>query len=301
MPVSPFRSRRMRPGFTLIELLVVIAIIALLIGILLPVLSSAREAARNAVCQSNMRQFGIAFNAYAGDYNDVLPENDPSTDERDPNWLTWGNSEQERYDNGPQDGDLYEYIGESDDTYRCPSLDDGGFDPSIPNTQVITQSNGKFDYSTFTAWNGADLASLPSEAELHETGGTTTPTPDPNPQVVATPLLIEEDPNQNMNRSPDAQHAERDRVGSWHSGGQSNFTAYDGSTGTLLAEKFEADGGTLHAQSWYAKAPYGSDFLRSLGNARRPLWLGPQRLSPVFSGGVEFTPGEWGRGTPDVP
>lgn len=55
-------------GFTLIELLVVIAIIALLVGLLLPALSSARRSARMSVCQSNMRQMGVAHHAYTADF-----------------------------------------------------------------------------------------------------------------------------------------------------------------------------------------------------------------------------------------
>ena len=47
---------RLRPAFTLIEILVVVAIIALLIAILLPSLANAREAARAAVCESNVSQ-----------------------------------------------------------------------------------------------------------------------------------------------------------------------------------------------------------------------------------------------------
>jgi prepilin-type N-terminal cleavage/methylation domain-containing protein len=54
-------------GFTLVELLVVIAIIALLMSILLPALARVRDQAKDVMCQSNLKQWGIVFSIYAGD------------------------------------------------------------------------------------------------------------------------------------------------------------------------------------------------------------------------------------------
>ena len=59
-----------RHAFTLVELLVVISIIALLIALLLPALSTARLAAKQTICLSNLRQLSIPMQAYSNDFQD---------------------------------------------------------------------------------------------------------------------------------------------------------------------------------------------------------------------------------------
>lgn len=65
-----FKSKK---GFTLIELLVVIAIIAILAAILFPVFAKAREKARQASCQSNIKQLTMGMLMYVQDYDETYP------------------------------------------------------------------------------------------------------------------------------------------------------------------------------------------------------------------------------------
>ncbi len=57
-------------GFTVIELLVVVSIIALLVGILLPAIGKARDQAKMAISQANLRNLGTAHASYAAEWAD---------------------------------------------------------------------------------------------------------------------------------------------------------------------------------------------------------------------------------------
>jgi prepilin-type processing-associated H-X9-DG protein len=60
--------------FTLTELLVVFAIVAVLAALLLPALGRARETAKAALCQSNLRNNGLGLTIYQSDNDDgVVP------------------------------------------------------------------------------------------------------------------------------------------------------------------------------------------------------------------------------------
>ena len=66
--------KRPRPGaFTLIELLVILAIIAMLAALAFPVYQRSIAGTKAAACTANLRQLGVALNAYLGDNEMKMP------------------------------------------------------------------------------------------------------------------------------------------------------------------------------------------------------------------------------------
>ena len=117
------KSYRQNGGFTLIELLVVIAIIAILAAILFPVFAQARAKARQASCQSNLKQLGLSMLMYVQDYDERYPFGGWRTDAtgtKGGNYGTW-----------EWQNTIQPYV-KSKGVFQCPETTDLDEDPTNP-------------------------------------------------------------------------------------------------------------------------------------------------------------------------
>ncbi len=136
-------GRNVNRAFTLIELLVVIAIVALLVGLVLPALSKARDAARAAVCMSNVRQIGLAAQVYAQDYGEQIW---PAAE-----WAFVG---------PPRDGIpglLFNYVDQAHFILECPENKRAASRSSSGTNDFGVMRDLNFDYTMFDEMQGARL------------------------------------------------------------------------------------------------------------------------------------------------
>jgi prepilin-type N-terminal cleavage/methylation domain-containing protein/prepilin-type processing-associated H-X9-DG protein len=135
-----------RTGFTLIELLVVIAIIALLMAVLIPVLQSARRQAKAIVCQSRLRQWGMALAAYTEDHGGRFPTEGHGL------WLLRGAYLSGKDANEPQNS--FHHFHTRDIAY-CPmaTRPPANVDPMTGRTTAYSFAQGQGRHgSAFAAW-----------------------------------------------------------------------------------------------------------------------------------------------------
>jgi prepilin-type processing-associated H-X9-DG protein len=84
------RRHNDRRAFTIVEMLVILAMIMFLLAMLLPTLGRVREAGRATLCGANLRQQGIALEAYANDNRGYYPGAHTWVPNGAPaNWIVW--------------------------------------------------------------------------------------------------------------------------------------------------------------------------------------------------------------------
>jgi prepilin-type N-terminal cleavage/methylation domain-containing protein/prepilin-type processing-associated H-X9-DG protein len=117
--------RRAAHAFTLIELLVVIAIIAILAALLLPALGVAKTKAQGISCLNNTKQLALAWITYAGDFNDRLVYNKPSSLTDTNNWvgnvMSWAADPQVTNLDLIRSSALGPYTARNVGVYKCPA------------------------------------------------------------------------------------------------------------------------------------------------------------------------------------
>jgi type II secretory pathway pseudopilin PulG len=141
--------KRVRPAVTLVELLVVLATMLGLLALLLPAVQSARERARQAACQNNLRQLSLATRGYAEVYKRMPP---PPPSGKAGGWsvaiMPW--MEHAAWSDQLQDVPLTSIppaIKQRPLTFTCPSASEPeGAIPGIPAAHYVLSASSRRDY-----------------------------------------------------------------------------------------------------------------------------------------------------------
>lgn len=282
--------RQARGAFTLIELLVVIAIIAVLIGVLLPALGKAREAGRQTVCLSNVRQFVLGANLYGSDYKDrIWPDKVRLADGRPVSvsgreLTAWARNQDPLDATRIVPGLAYKYIENVEACGSCPTNKRRS---STGRSQATFSTSSELDFD-YTFVQGVQGASLGASTKV----GYRTPFDGRRPQaslpaavlpelvvLPGVPVFIEESTGLFNTDWPDGLWSSGDQVTTRHSG--SGTIAYlDGGASLFKQPKGgqrerEADG-DLRAKDFYALGLNGwfnLEYLPAEGQGRPFGWI----------------------------
>lgn len=220
-------------GFSLIELLISIAIVAVLLAILLPALGYARKVSSSAVCASNLRQIGMAWDGYLADARN---KGEAPRSESDPMWryggVTFRGAERlavldaDRPINQYLAGDASAESRSMAQLYRCPS-DAGVFARGLGGSARNSVLNRTTCYETFGTSYRANESAI--EVPLDDGTGLMRPLKSHEVYVSASRLLLLGDTAWYYSTRA-SSHPDASLDASWHAKPDAgNMLAADGS------------------------------------------------------------------------
>jgi type II secretory pathway pseudopilin PulG len=246
--MAKVKTKSCQRGFTIVELLVVMGIIMVLVGLLVPTITRIRVAQKAVACEGNVRTLTQAIFAFAVDNDGRLPGNSSSAasssvaipSQRD---FLFGSYGYGASDIGftPQSGTLFPYVNNYQ-AYLCPAQ--SAFVGAGGTTTASFASNGRFDYTIFGVWSGARLSGIAPTSHMTW--------PDGHFDTLATPILVQEAPDQVDVGNMEGCHSNIDLLSHAHFNG-SYYGAVDGSAQFVIESPSCSAG--VGTWCWTSKGP----------------------------------------------